>query len=49
VLAYRQRSLEELGKKETNSKFLQLASENDIDWDTVQENVAREYQKEKGK
>uniref|UniRef100_A0A914WZA1 Uncharacterized protein n=2 Tax=Plectus sambesii TaxID=2011161 RepID=A0A914WZA1_9BILA len=49
VLGYRQRYLEEFEKKETHPKFLQYASEVEVDWDTINERITAEYEREKNK
>ncbi len=47
VLAYRQRHLEEFGKKETLSKFQQMAGQVTFDYETVLNNEQEEMRQEK--
>ena len=42
VLAYRQKYLEDFNWKETDKQFLHQATQIEVDWQHVQENVARE-------
>lgn len=49
VLAYRQRYLSELGLKETDSKFAQLADKVKVDWDTIRKKQEQEAQGEQAR
>jgi len=46
VLAYRQRFLQQNGRKETNVKFIQLEGKVEIDWDAIKKKKAAEKEKE---
>lgn len=47
VLAFRQKYMDAMGRKETNKKFLQYADQVEIDWDKIEAKIELEYQKEK--
>lgn len=47
VLGYRQKYLEEFQKKETNAKFLQYASQVNIDWEAIATKEAQEAASER--
>ncbi len=46
VLAYRQRYLQQQGKKETNERFLQLAEKVEINWETIKEKIKKDKESE---
>ncbi|VDN53941.1 unnamed protein product [Dracunculus medinensis] len=45
VIGYRQKFLQEFGRKETDKTFLQHLSEVEIDWECIQEKIRNEEQK----
>uniref|UniRef100_A0A7M4ELG6 Intraflagellar transport 80 n=1 Tax=Crocodylus porosus TaxID=8502 RepID=A0A7M4ELG6_CROPO len=47
VLAYRQKFLEDFGKKETNKQFLQYAEGLEVDWDKIKAKIEMEIAKER--
>lgn len=47
VLAYRQRSLRATKRAETSERFLQFAAEVTIDWDAINNKIAREEERER--
>ncbi|XP_058277936.1 intraflagellar transport protein 80 homolog isoform X2 [Hirundo rustica] len=47
VLAYRQKFLEDFGKKETNQRFLQYAEGLEVDWDKIKAKIEMEIAKER--
>jgi intraflagellar transport protein 80 len=47
VVAFRQKHLESINRKETSDKFRQVAASVKIDWDTITEKIKAEEQKEK--
>ena len=46
VLAYRQRYLQQQGKKESNEKFLQLGEKVEINWETIKEKIKKDKEGE---
>ncbi|XP_010161110.1 intraflagellar transport protein 80 homolog, partial [Antrostomus carolinensis] len=47
VLAYRQKFLEDFGKKETNKRFLQYAEGLEVDWNKIKAKIEMEIAKER--
>ncbi|XP_030430824.1 intraflagellar transport protein 80 homolog isoform X1 [Gopherus evgoodei] len=47
VLGYRQKFLEDFGKKETNKRFLQYAEGLEVDWDKIKAKIEMEIAKER--
>nr|XP_060623575.1 intraflagellar transport protein 80 homolog isoform X2 [Anolis sagrei ordinatus] len=47
VLAYRQKFLDDFGKKETNQRFLQYAEGLEVDWDKIKAKIELEIAKER--
>nr|XP_032620708.1 intraflagellar transport protein 80 homolog isoform X3 [Chelonoidis abingdonii] len=47
VLGYRQKFLEDFGKKETSKRFLQYAEGLDVDWDKIKAKIEMEIAKER--
>ncbi|XP_072557690.1 intraflagellar transport protein 80 homolog isoform X1 [Paramormyrops kingsleyae] len=47
VLAYRQRYLQDFGKKETNKRFLQYAEGVEVDWEKIQAKIEMELASER--
>ncbi|XP_064241171.1 intraflagellar transport protein 80 homolog isoform X2 [Passer domesticus] len=47
VLAYRQKFLEDFGKKETNQRFLQYAEGLEVDWNKIKAKIEMEIAKER--
>ncbi|XP_075793939.1 intraflagellar transport protein 80 homolog isoform X1 [Pelodiscus sinensis] len=47
VLGYRQKFLEDFGKKETNNRFLQYAEGLEVDWDKIKAKIEMEISKER--
>uniref|UniRef100_A0A8C5ILX9 Intraflagellar transport 80 n=1 Tax=Junco hyemalis TaxID=40217 RepID=A0A8C5ILX9_JUNHY len=47
VLAYRQKFLEDFGKKETNQRFLQYAQGLEVDWNKIKAKIEMEIAKER--
>nr|XP_042706164.1 intraflagellar transport protein 80 homolog [Chrysemys picta bellii] len=47
VLGYRQKFLEDFGKKETNTRFLQYAEGLEVDWDKIKAKIEMEIAKER--
>uniref|UniRef100_A0ACB8FBF0 Intraflagellar transport protein 80 n=2 Tax=Sphaerodactylus townsendi TaxID=933632 RepID=A0ACB8FBF0_9SAUR len=47
VLAYRQKFLDDFGKKETNQRFLQYAEGLEINWDKIKAKIELEIAKER--
>ncbi|CAN8190385.1 unnamed protein product [Coccothraustes coccothraustes] len=47
VLAYRQKFLEDFGKKETNQRFLQYAEGLEVDWNKIKAKIEMEVAKER--
>ncbi|NWV07561.1 IFT80 protein, partial [Ptilonorhynchus violaceus] len=47
VLAYRQKFLEDFGKKETNPRFLQYAEGLEVDWNKIKAKIEMEIAKER--
>ncbi|XP_035745884.1 intraflagellar transport protein 80 homolog isoform X4 [Egretta garzetta] len=47
VLAYRQKFLEDFGKKETNKRFLQYAEGLEVDWNKIRAKIEMEIAKER--
>ncbi|XP_067400467.1 intraflagellar transport protein 80 homolog isoform X1 [Emydura macquarii macquarii] len=47
VLGYRQKFLEDFGKKETNKRFLQYAGGLEVDWDKIKAKIEMEIAKER--
>ncbi|XP_066565457.1 intraflagellar transport protein 80 homolog isoform X2 [Amia ocellicauda] len=49
VLAYRQKYLDDFGKKETNKRFLQYSEGVEVDWEKIQAKIEMEIAKEREK
>uniref|UniRef100_A0A1I7XJL4 Transposase n=1 Tax=Heterorhabditis bacteriophora TaxID=37862 RepID=A0A1I7XJL4_HETBA len=49
VIGYRQKYLDQIGKKETDPKFLKHMGEVEIDWNHIRETIAEEKIKEEKK
>lgn len=49
VVAYRQRHLDSISRKETIDKFKQVSASTKVDWDTINEKVKQELGKEKSR
>jgi len=47
VLAHRQRYLQNFDKRETNTRFIQLADTVHINWEDIEAKMEAEYQREK--
>jgi intraflagellar transport protein 80 len=46
VVAYRQRFLQQQGQAESNDKFLQLAQNIDVDWETIKAKIRADKDRE---